>query len=307
MQVVEELARRRPDRGTLITIGVFDGVHRGHQHLIGETVRRAQARGLRSGVITFYPNPRVVLQPGFTMPVLTLLPERVELIEALGVDVVAPLTFTRELSQLSAAEFTGLLREHLKMEGLVVGPDFALGRGREGNVDALKALGEQHGFTVDVVELVNTGDDRISSTMIREAVAAGDVARVGALLGRPFNVQGTVIHGDARGRTLGFPTANVEPTPERALPADGIYATWATFEDGERFPAATYIGTRPTFDNGERLIEAFLLDFDRDIYGRDITITMVDRVRGDQHFDNAEALAHQMHLDVLKTRAFLGV
>lgn len=306
MQVVDELSLFRPGRGTLITIGVFDGVHRGHQHLIGETVRRAHERGLLSGVITFPQNPRTVLQPGFVLPMLTLFPERVKLIEALGVDVVVPITFTRELSQLAAAQFVGLLREHFLMEGLVVGPDFALGRGREGNVDALKALGEEQGFTVDVIELVNTADDRISSTMIREAVAAGDVARVGKLLGRPYSVEGTVIHGDARGRTLGFPTANIEPALGKALPADGIYATWASFGEGH-YAAATYIGTRPTFDGSERLLEVFLLDFDRDIYGRDMTITLVDRVRGDQRFENAEELAHQMNLDVIKTRQILGI
>lgn len=306
MQVVDELSEFRPGRGTLVTIGVFDGVHRGHQQLIGETVRRAHQRGLLSGAITFHPNPRMVLQPGFTLPMLTLLPERVRLIEDLSVDVVVPVTFTRELSQLSAAQFVGLLREHLRMEGLVVGPDFALGRGREGNVDALRALGEQEGFTVEVVELVNTSEERISSTMIREAVAAGDVARVGVLLGRPYSVEGTVVHGDARGRTLGFPTANIAPAIGKALPADGIYATWAAFNDG-RYPAATYIGARPTFDGNERLIEAFLLDFDRDIYGHDVTITLVDRVRGDQRFENAEELAHQMNLDVLRTRELLGI
>jgi riboflavin kinase/FMN adenylyltransferase len=305
MQVVDELARQRPDRGTLVTIGVFDGVHRGHQHLIGETVRLARARGLLSSAITFHPVPRTVLQPGFTVPLLTLLPERLQLIRDLGVDVVAPITFTRELSQVSAADFVRLLREHLNMEGLVVGPDFALGRGREGNVEALQELGRQQGFTVDVVQQVDVGDERVSSTLIRQAVGAGEVRRAGALLGRPFTVYGTVIHGDARGRTLGFPTANITPAPERALPADGIYATFATF-DHHRHEAATYIGTRPTFDGGERLIEVFLLDFQDDLYGHDVSIMMVDRVRDDRRFQNAEELAHQMRLDVEKTRAILS-
>ncbi|MCX6023596.1 MAG: bifunctional riboflavin kinase/FAD synthetase [Chloroflexi bacterium] len=305
MSYLDELAQHRPDRGTVLTIGVFDGVHTGHRHLIGRAVERASERGLLSGVVTFHPIPRTVLQPGFTVPLLSLLPERVELIKSLGVDIVAPLTFTHDLSRVGAADFIALLQEHLRLEGLVIGPDFALGRGREGNVEALQALGAARGFPVEVVELIESGNERISSTNIRNAVLAGDVARAGAMLGRPFTVQGEVVHGDARGRTLGFPTANIVPVPERALPADGIYAT-LTALGGREFPSATYIGTRPTFGSGDRLIEVFLLDFDGDIYGQDVTITMADRVRGDRQFENGEELAMQMQRDVEETRRILS-
>lgn len=305
MQVVDELTQHRPGGPTLLTIGVFDGVHRGHQQLIGETVRQARARGLRSGVVTFHPIPRMVLQPSFTVPILTLIPERVALMKALGVDVVVPLTFTVELSQLAAPEFIGLLQEHLQMVGLVLGPDFALGRGREGNVEALTALGAERGFSVDTIQQVNLGEERISSTLIRAAVTEGDVAKARRLLGRPFTVQGTVIHGQARGRTMGFPTANITPIPQKALPADGIYATLARIGDREH-ESATYIGTSPTFGDLTRMIEVFVLDFNGDLYGNEVSISLIDRVREDRTFENAEALAQQMQDDVAVTRRILA-
>ncbi|MBI4497450.1 MAG: bifunctional riboflavin kinase/FAD synthetase [Chloroflexi bacterium] len=305
MQVVDELARYAPGRETVATIGVFDGVHQGHRHLMERVLQRAREQGALSAVLTFHPIPRTVLAPGTVVPTLTTLEERLARIRALGIDLVVPLTFTLELSRLTAREFMTLVKQHLRLRGLVIGPDFALGRGREGNADALRALGAELGFWVETVSFVTAHGERVSSTAIRQAIEQGDVARARALLGHPFSIRGTVIPGRGRGRALGFPTANIEPLPGLALPADGIYATMATVHDG-RHSAATYIGTRPTFEGGERLIEAFLLDFAENLYGRPITIDLIERVRGDQRFASTEALTAQMERDIAEARRILA-
>ena len=305
MLAEEELARHTPSGRSFCTIGVFDGVHLGHRVLIEATRDEAKARGGSSAIIVLHPHPHTVLVPGATVAVLTPIEDRLELIRALGVDLAVPLTFTRELSQLSAREFVALLQKHLHLAGLVVGPDFALGRGREGTIPVLEELGREMGFTVKAITFFEESSQRVSSTAVREALAQGDVAAAARLLGRPFFMHGAVVHGAARGHMLGYPTANIQSDGSRVLPADGIYATRVHVGD-KTYGSATYVGTRPTFENGDRVVEVFLLDFDGDLYGTDIRVEWVDKVRDDQKFDSPEELIQQMAKDIADARAVLA-
>jgi len=306
MLLEEELQSHAPDRPTVCTLGVFDGVHRGHLALLERTRLVAHARGMRSAALVFHPHPRSVLAPNSpSVPTLTPLVKRGALIAAQGVDIVAPITFTRELSQLSAREFSGALQVHLRMAGLVVGPDFALGRNREGTVPVLRALGAELGFSVNALEPLVVDGTPVSSTSVRQALAGGDIGRVTALLNRRYCTEGRVAHGDGRGRTLGYPTANLAPSDEWALPADGIYATLAHLEQGV-YDSATYVGTRPTFGGVGRVVEVFLLDFEGDLYGQRVGVEWVARVREDRTFSSADQLQEQMERDIVAARVALG-
>ena len=304
MKIDEELAQSSLDRDSVLTIGVFDGVHRGHAHLIGQLIREAAATERAAGVVTFRAHPAELLRPDFHPQYLAGLDDRIRLIEGLGVDFVVPVTFDLELAKLSSTEFVARLQDHLRMRGLVVGPDFAMGRRREGNVTTLAEMGKQMGFTLTVVDLLEEGSEAVRSTSIRQALAQGDVAHVSGLLGRHFAVAGVVVKGAGRGITLGFPTANLQVPPGMAVPGDGIYATWARV--GElSYMAATSIGTRPTFDETERTMEAFILDFDSDLYRKDIRLEFVERLRDEERYDSVEALREQIGRDVDQTRAAL--
>ena len=304
MRIEQELAQTHIDRDSVLTIGVFDGVHRGHQRLIAKVVAEANANGAAAGVLTFRNHPDSVLNPNFRPHYITSVAERTRLMEELGVDFVVPVTFDREVAGLRARKFTKLLSSNLRMRGLVVGPDFAMGYKREGNVDALSTLGAELGFSVSVVDLLSDGGDAVHSTSIRKALVDGNVKDVAKKLGRNFSISGTVVTGDKRGRTLGFPTANIEVGPNMVVPGNGIYATLA-FVDGERHMAATSIGTRPTFDGKGRTIEAFLLEFDSNLYNRQLRLEFVQRLRDELKFDSVDALLEQMELDVEQTRRLL--
>jgi len=304
MLVEDELARVMPERETALTIGVFDGIHLGHQFLIGKLKEEAVLEGLLSGVVTFNRHPRLVLSPQSRITYLTSLKERIELLKGLGVEFVVTLSFTPELAQLGAREFIGLLRRYLRMRRLVIGPDFALGRGREGGVHALEALGEKLDFSVEVVPPIVYQGEVVSSTAIRGALSKGDVEKVSELLGRRFTLAGQVSKGDERGKILGFPTANLIPAPEQALPADGVYATRA-FLSETVYQAVTNIGVRPTFGSGQRLVEVHLLDFDGELYGQELKIELVDRLRDEMKFSSAGELKAQMVRDVTQARAIL--
>lgn len=304
MPIEEELARVPPQGEMVLTIGVFDGVHLGHSHLIRRVIERANQGGFRSGVVTFYPHPVAVLRPQTVVSYLNDLDERVELIKQVGVDAVIPVTFSQAVSQLTAREFVQLVVRHLRMKGLVIGPDFALGRGREGNATVLKSLGEEMGFALEVVPPLTQGQEIVSSTAIRDAIAQGDMSRAARLLGRPFSVSGAVVHGVGRGHALGFPTANLALDPQRALPPDGIYVTRA-YVDERPHQSVTNIGVRPTFDGGERTVEVFLLDFEGDLYGRHLKIELLERLRGEMRFSGVEELKAQIAKDVERARAIL--
>lgn len=297
-----ELTRIAPGRPCAVTIGVFDGVHRGHQHLVALLLERARHEDLAAVAITFNPHPRTVLRPGTAVTYLTSLEERVELLQGLGIDAVAVLPFTSELAQLSPQEFLRMLVDELDMKLLFVGPDFALGRDRAGTVGVMRQAGEERGFRVEVAPLLAEEDEKVGSTAVRQALGAGDIERVARLLGRPFALRGPIITGDRRGRTLGFPTANIALGLDRALPAFGIYVTRASVRENT-YESCTSIGVRPTFDVQPRpTVETFIIDFDQDIYGEELRIELLHRLRGELKFDNVEDLVSQMHRDIKDAR-----
>lgn len=299
-----ELARVAPGRPTAVTIGVFDGVHRGHQHLVSCLIEQSRAEALATVAITFNPHPRSVLKPGTAITYLTSLEDRVELLLGLGLNSVAVLSFTSELSQLSPEDFLGLLAEELEMKMLVVGPDFALGRNRAGTVDAMKAIGDQLGVAVEVVPFLDEDGRKVGSSAIRESLSLGDVDLVARLMGRPFTLRGRVVAGEKRGRELGFPTANIAIGLDHALPAFGIYVTRAYVREAS-YESCTNIGVRPTFEDGESpTVETYILDFDEDIYGQDVRIDVLHRIRDEAKFDSVDALVERIRMDVEMTRGY---
>ena len=308
-----ELRRAALGRPTALTIGVFDGVHRGHQIVLRHVVERAQAEGLAAAVITFHPHPRQVLRPDLTTEYVTSLEDRLALIKETGVDSVATISFTSEFALTAADDFVRLLVEEFQLARLIIGEDFALGRQRGGDPETLKALGAELGFAVEVVELLTSDTahsaDKVSSTEIRSALGAGDVSRVGELLGRRYSLHGPVVVGFKRGRTIGFPTANVAVGNDRSIPAPGVYATIARLPSNEGvrvLPSVTNIGVRPTFDDGGALsIECHIIDFDEDIYGADLRVEFVERLRGEQKFDGIQALVAQIGSDRDAARVLL--
>jgi riboflavin kinase / FMN adenylyltransferase len=290
-----------------VTIGVFDGVHRGHRAIIERAVARARERGTRSVVVTFDPHPSEIVRPGTQPAVLTTLARRAELVEELGVDALLVLPFTPELSRLDPAGFvTKVLVDRLNAADVVVGENFRFGHRAAGTIDTLRELGTAAGFTAEGVGLVGSGKP-VSSTRVRDAVAGGDVAAATELLGRPHRVEGVVVHGDHRGRELGFPTANLAAPPLTAVPADGVYAGWLVRGTGERLPTAISVGTNPTFDGAVRRVEAYVLDrTDLDLYDEHVALDLVARLRPTLRFDGVAALVEQMSRDVEQVRGVLA-
>jgi riboflavin kinase/FMN adenylyltransferase len=305
MQVDNELAQFLPPKETLLTIGVFDGVHLGHKFLISKLVSLAAQQNLLSCVITFRQHPRDLLSPKTKLLYLSTLPEREQLLKNEGVDIVVALSFNRELAKLSARQFVSLLQKHLKMRGLVIGPDFTLGRDREGDAALLRSLGEEMGFSVTIVAPKTIDGEVASSTVIRQALADGNMEKVTRLLGRPFSLLGKVTHGEHRGTGMGFPTVNLTVDAKMALPPDGVYATRAYIGEDE-FQAMTNIGRRPTFgDNKERTIESFILNYNQEIYDKEVKIEIIQRLRDEKHFDSIDELKTQIAEDVKRGTAIL--
>ena len=303
--VEEELAQFSPKKDMLLTIGVFDGVHLGHKHLLSQLKERARQEDWLSGVITFRQHPQAVLSPQTELPCLTDLTQRVRLLKNEGIDVVITLSFTPELAQLGTRQFVELLKKYLRMRGLVIGPDFALGHSREGDVNTLRTLGQEMDFSVTVVPPLVINSEVVSSTAIRNALAGGDMKRVDNLIGRPFGLHGRVIPGAGRGMELGFPTANLEIDSQQALPLDGVYATWAYIDDSA-YQSMTNIGRRPTFDAGERTVEVYFLDYHGDLYDQELRIDIIERLRGEERFNTADELKKQVAEDVKQGRAILN-
>jgi riboflavin kinase/FMN adenylyltransferase len=304
MSVEEELAGFSLDKDTLLTIGVFDGVHLGHRYLISKLVDQAGQQGLLPGVVTFRRHPQEVLFSRTRLPFLTDLAERSRLLEKEGVKLIVPLSFTVETSRLTARQFIGLLLRHLRMRGLVIGPDFALGRHREGNADGLRSLGHELGFSVVVMSPVKINGEVVSSTAIRRALAAGDMTKVQAMTGRSFSLHGRVIAGTGRGLELGFPTANLDIGPEQAIPADGVYASWA-YVNGRAYQSMTNIGQNPTFGDRERTVEVYVVDYNDSLYGQELRVDILERLRGERKFSSAGELKKQIAQDVKRGRAIL--
>jgi riboflavin kinase/FMN adenylyltransferase len=287
-----------------LAVGVFDGVHLGHQALIRGLVGGARAAGATAVAATFDPLPAQVLAQDPPQSTLADAPERAVLLEHAGAQDVIVFTFDKAFSQQSAEAFIKRVTAAGDVQRIVVGPDFQFGHGREGAVPALRTLGERYGFAVTVVEPIALGGAVISSTRIRQALREGDLVTAQALLGRPYSVTGTIVRGEQRGRALGFPTINVAPPPDKLLPHDGIYATWVVLED-QRYRAASSLGIRPTFGGGPRKLEAYILDFAEDVYGRQATVAFVERLRDEIRFDRAEDLSVQIAKDVERTRLLL--
>jgi riboflavin kinase/FMN adenylyltransferase len=295
---------------SVVTIGVFDGVHLGHQRIVARAAELAHARGLRSVIITFDPHPDEVVRPGTHPPLLSSPKRRADLLSGLGADAVIVLPFTLELSRMSPDEFVqSILVERLHAAIVIVGENFRFGHRARGDVALLKELGEKYDFTAEGVPLVADGET-ISSTVIRERLAQGDVEAAAESLGRPHRVEGVVVRGHQRGRALGFPTANLESLPFTAIPADGVYAGWLVCDSdrypGFRWPAAISIGTNPTFEGEERTVEAYALDRDDlDLYGEHMAVDFVARIRDTLRFDSIDALVAEMRHDVDRARQII--
>jgi riboflavin kinase/FMN adenylyltransferase len=288
-----------------LTIGVFDGVHRGHQEIIRKLTTGAHADDAPAVVLTFDPHPAAVLS-GHEIRSLTLPDERADLLAKLGVDVVITEQFTRELSAVTAHDFMSRLTRQLGLKHLLIGYDFALGKGREGNATRLTQIGMELGYTLDVVSALSDESGVISSTEIRKLIEVGNVAEAARLLGQPYSLHGPVIHGDGRGRTIDVPTANISYSHAKMIPAKGIYACWAHL-NGRRYQAAINIGTNPTFtpDKQSPNVEAHLLDFHREIYGEDVRLEFIARLRDELKFDSVEKLLEQIWRDVEDTKRIL--
>ena len=295
---------------SVVTVGVFDGVHRGHQRIVARARAVAAARQLPVVVVTFDPHPDEVIRPGSHPPLLVTVRRRVQLLGEEGCAAVCVLPFTLDFSRLGPDEFVRMvLADRLHARGVVVGENFRFGHRASGDVPLLAELGEKYDFGAEGVPLLTEHGVTVSSSEIRDLLNAGDVAGAARDLGRPHRVEGVVVRGQQRGRALGFPTANLEPPPLMVIPADGVYAGWLVTLDGdgqpaERWPAAISVGTNPTFGGGDRTVEAYALDRDDlDLYGTHAAIDFAARLRGTERFDSVEALVTQMREDVVQARA----
>jgi riboflavin kinase/FMN adenylyltransferase len=288
-----------------LAIGVFDGVHLGHRALIAHLTRGAKRDGATAVAATFDPLPIQVLAPGAPASALSDVSDRVKLLRDAGADRVVVFRFDAAFANLSADGFIDRVRGACDVRRIVVGPDFHFGRRAEGDVEKLRALGQREGFVVDVVSPIEVDGAIVSSTRIRNLLLAGDVEAAARLLGRPYSVRGRVVHGARRGRALGFPTINLALPKERLLPRDGIYAMWAEMGEG-RFKAAASLGVRPTFGGGERVLEAYLLDFSGEVYGEEVEVSFVKRLRDELAFASPAELSAQIARDVDETKRALG-
>ena len=278
------------------TVGAFDGIHRGHQLLLGQVVERARALRLKSLCVTFDPHPDVILYPERRLTYLTDRAEKERLLRELDLDHVLVFEFTRELSMLRPEEFLRLIQGRHRLEELWVGSDFALGRDRSGTIAALADIGRVERFALHVVPPRTVDREVISSSLIRNLLAKGDVRHANRLLGRRYRISGPVEQGAARGRQLGWPTANIRPDRRRTLPADGVYAGVVPLDERE-WRAVVNLGSRPTFEEGERLLEVHLLDFRGELYGRELAVDFADRIREVRRFESVDALREQIARD----------
>ncbi|MFN3973663.1 MAG: bifunctional riboflavin kinase/FAD synthetase [Dehalococcoidia bacterium] len=304
MHWLDELTSNAVAGPSAVTIGVFDGVHLGHQHLFAVLCAEAQRQALKTVAVTFRNHPRLLLYPDRPFPLITTTEERIRLIQQQGMDAVIPLTFDADLARVPAEEFLLALVARLGMRLLVAGEDFALGYHRQGTLQVVRELGEKIGFAVAVVPPFLLDGTVVSSSAIRQAILEGRVEEATRLLGRPPALEGTVRPGIGRGRQLGYPTANLEVDAGLAIPANGIYATWTLLE-GKRWPSATSIGVRPTFGNSARTIETYILGFNGNLYGQRLRLEFIRRLREERAFPSVQALVEQMGRDIEEARSIL--
>jgi len=299
MRIYRDLTEVKYDENSIVTLGTFDGVHIGHKKIIGEVVKKAAELGGRSFVITFYPHPRKVILGDNQLKLLNTPAEKAALLESLGVENLLIINFTKEFSQLSPDEFIDkIIIKTIGAKEIVIGHDHHFGKGRGGNINFLTDKGKKDGFDVSVVPEYKLNDTGVNSSLIRKALEAGNIANVNKYLGRYFSFTGKIVKGDGRGRELGFPTANLKTdSDEKLLPGIGIYAVELFIED-EKHIGLLSIGRRPTFyEEGELVTEVYIFHFDKDIYGKDMTVKVVERIRGEQKFSSADELIERMNID----------
>ena len=293
------------ERGSVITIGTFDGVHRGHQAVLREIAERARRSRRRSVLVTFEPHPLEVVNPQAAPPLLTLAHERREILAQSELDLVVFLPFTYTLSQYTPRQFVELLRNRYRLEELVIGHDHGFGKGRAGDETVIRELGATMGFAVDVVDAVDLGDKAISSTLARRAVAGGDLATARAVLGRPYSITDAVVPGAARGRDIGYRTINLSPPdPRKLLPPNGVYAVWVEWATGSA-GGMMHQGPRPTFGETAQSLEAHLFDVEQDLYGETVKLSWIQRLRDVMTFPDPTALKAQLDKDLRAARAAL--
>lgn len=302
---VHTLSDLTPDRPSLLTLGAFDGVHRGHQTLIRNLVTRAHEKNFRAAVVTFFPHPSIVLRGRRDSFYINTPDERADLLAALGVDVVVTHPFDHPTSLITATNFADQLLASLNFKELWCGEDFAFGHNREGNVKWLEEYGRTHDFTVHVQKPITAVQATVSSSRVRTAIADGDIPLITTMLGRPLRISGVIVEGNKRGRTIGIPTANLKVWDERAYPARGVYACKAILNN-QTYNAVTNIGVRPTFDSQMSLsVEAHLLDFDQDIYGQTISLDFIARLRQEKKFNGVNELVAQIKSDIEQAKVIL--
>ena len=289
-----------------MTIGSFDGVHRGHQEIVKKVVSGARLASAPAVVVTFFPHPAVVLGKRQEAFCLHTPEERAELLGEMGVDVVITYPFTREVANLSAFDFISQLHTHLNLQKLIVGTNFALGRGREGTTTKLGEFGKTFGYDLEVIHPVMNGDVVISSSLIRSCLAAGDVKHAARLMGRHYRITGEVVKGDGRGKTIGIPTANLSIWADKSIPKAGVYVCEATIQ-GKTRGAVVNIGFRPTFESQpvSARVEAHLLNFEQEVYGEKIQLAFIDRLRDEQRFDSIQSLVEQIQIDIHCAKSLL--
>ncbi|MBT3188583.1 MAG: bifunctional riboflavin kinase/FAD synthetase [Anaerolineae bacterium] len=291
---------------TWLTIGIFDGVHCGHQEIIRHLTAGAKRANAAALVISFYPHPAAVLGKRKNVKYLSLPDEKAELLEKLGVDVFLEHPFDQEIATLSAKEFMVRIEKRVQLKKMLIGYDFALGKDRQGDAEYLTALGEKSGYAVQTFEPLLSEGAAISSSRVRDALADGHVRDAHHLLGHPYTLCGSVIHGDGRGRKINIPTANIEIKAEKITPKNGVYATWAILQ-GKKHPAVTNIGIRPTFtpDKERANIETHILGFSKNIYGEELKLELVERLRDEKKFSSVNELLQQIHADIEKAQEIL--
>ena len=304
MQIDKELSQSVSARDTVMTIGVFDGVHVGHRHLLAHLRSEADKHNMRSGVVTFKSHPEDTITTDHKLLWLGGLDTRIKLIQSLGIDIAIALSFTPELRQLSPREFIQKLQKYLKMRALIIGPDFAMGKNRQGNYDQLRSLGQELHFSIEVVPPFVVDDQVVSSSLIREILSRGEMGKVARLLGRVYSLDGKIVSGDRWGRTMGFPTANLEANAVQAMPRDGVYAT-ITHTEGKVLPSVTNIGFRPTFGGKTRTIETYIINYQNDLLNKDFSVDFIQRLRDERHFDSIEELRQQISLDIEQAKPIL--
>lgn len=302
MQIFDDLSKVVYDKNTVVTLGTFDGIHAGHRRIIEEVVAKSSFYGGRNFLITFDPHPRSIVSKDYKIQILCTLEEKLKLLESIGIQNVLVIKFTKEFSQLSANEFfQRFVLNGIGIREIVIGHDHHFGKGRDGDENKLKELGKSNDFNVTPVEAVSIDSMVVSSTKIRNLLAAGNIKTANLFLKRHYSFTGKVVEGDKRGRDLGFPTANIElDNPDKLLPAIGIYAVEFFIDnDGKKYTGVMSIGKRPTFyDEGKITTEVFIFDFDKEIYGSTVTVNVVERIRGEEKFSSAKELVKQMKKDV---------